>query len=102
MLTLAGAEGASGTEGYKPGYYKKDYHPISISSGRGFHGCSDSQAASAGFSRKGSKIEEPLKIATGTILDNPVYSYRGAMLDVSRHFFEVADVKKFIDYLASL
>jgi hexosaminidase len=42
----------------------------------------------------------PWKIATGIITDYPVYSYRGAMLDVSRHFFGVEDVKKLIDYLA--
>jgi hexosaminidase len=41
-----------------------------------------------------------LKIATGTIEDHPEYSYRGAMLDVSRHFFGVDDVKQFIEYLA--
>ena len=42
----------------------------------------------------------PWKIATGTIIDYPSYSYRGAMLDVSRHFFGIEDVKKMIDYLA--
>lgn len=41
-----------------------------------------------------------LKIAAGTIVDYPDYSYRGAMLDVSRHFFSAGDVKQFIDYLA--
>jgi hexosaminidase len=40
------------------------------------------------------------KIATGTITDNPQYSYRGAMLDVSRHFFGVNDVKKLIDQIS--
>jgi hexosaminidase len=43
---------------------------------------------------------EPFKIATGVITDNPVYSYRGAMLDVSRHFFGVEDVKRFIDFMS--
>jgi hexosaminidase len=42
----------------------------------------------------------PWKIATGTIIDYPVYSYRGGMLDVARHFFGVDDVKRFIDFLA--
>lgn len=42
----------------------------------------------------------PWKIATGTIRDYPVYAYRGAMLDVARHFFEVDEVKKYIDQLA--
>lgn len=34
------------------------------------------------------------------ILDEPYYDYRGAMLDVSRHFFKVKDVKRYIDLLA--
>ena len=40
------------------------------------------------------------KIPTGTIKDHPRYAYRGSMLDVSRHFFSVEDVKTYIDYLA--
>lgn len=42
----------------------------------------------------------PWEIATGNITDAPKYAYRGAMLDVSRHFFNMEDVKKYIDYLA--
>jgi hexosaminidase len=42
-----------------------------------------------------------LEIATGTIRDFPEYAYRGAMLDVARHFFSVEDVKRFIDFLAA-
>ncbi len=44
--------------------------------------------------------EGPWEIATGAIIDQPVYAYRGAMLDVSRHFFKVEDVKRYIDLLA--
>jgi hexosaminidase len=43
----------------------------------------------------------PWKIATGAITDFPIYEYRGAMLDVSRHFFGVEDVKRYIDLLAA-
>ncbi|NNC70590.1 MAG: family 20 glycosylhydrolase [Flavobacteriaceae bacterium] len=39
-------------------------------------------------------------IPTGTITDRPNFKYRGAMLDVSRHFFSVEDVKKYIELLA--
>ncbi len=39
-------------------------------------------------------------IANGTIKDYPLYAYRGAMLDVARHFFSVEDVKRYIDLLA--
>ena len=39
-------------------------------------------------------------IPTGKIIDAPQFEYRGAMLDVSRHFFSVEDVKKYIDVLS--
>ena len=39
-------------------------------------------------------------IPSGKIVDNPTFGYRGAMLDVARHFFSVDDVKKYIDLLA--
>lgn len=39
-------------------------------------------------------------IPTGMISDHPQFEYRGAMLDVARHFFNVEDVKKYIDVLA--
>lgn len=35
-----------------------------------------------------------------TITDEPRFGYRGMMLDVSRHFFPVEDVKSYIDMLA--
>jgi hexosaminidase len=43
---------------------------------------------------------ETLTIPPVRITDGPRFSWRGAMLDVSRHFFGVADVKRFIDLLA--
>lgn len=39
-------------------------------------------------------------LPTGTIRDHPRFEWRGAMLDVARHFFGVADVKRYIDLLA--
>lgn len=41
-----------------------------------------------------------LKIAAVSVKDEPRFVYRGAMLDVARHFFPVSFVKKYIDYLA--
>ncbi len=40
-------------------------------------------------------------IPTGSIVDYPQYEYRGVMLDVSRHFFGVEDVKRVIDLAAN-
>nr|WP_229402478.1 beta-N-acetylhexosaminidase [Micromonospora okii] len=36
----------------------------------------------------------------GTVVDRPRFPYRGAMLDVARHFFGVADVLRVIDHLS--
>ena len=37
----------------------------------------------------------------GFIADEPTFAYRGAHLDVSRHFFSVEDVKNYIDIIAA-
>jgi len=50
---------------------------------------------------RNSKQDIKWLVGTGTIRDFPNYEWRGAMLDVSRHFFEVAEVKKVIDYMAA-
>ena len=39
-------------------------------------------------------------IPFGEISDHASYSYRGAMLDVARHFFDTNDVKRYIDILS--
>lgn len=36
-----------------------------------------------------------------TIIDYPRFKYRGLMLDVARHFFSIAEIKKFIDLMAA-
>ncbi|NML23547.1 beta-N-acetylhexosaminidase [Pseudoflavitalea sp. G-6-1-2] len=41
-----------------------------------------------------------LAIPAVSIQDEPRFGYRGMMLDCSRHFFDLAFVKKYIDYLA--
>lgn len=42
----------------------------------------------------------PWTATGGHIVDYPRFAYRGAMLDVTRHFFTVADVERYIDELA--
>ena len=41
------------------------------------------------------------EIPAGIIRDYPEYPFRGVMLDVARHFFQVDDVKRYIDLMAS-
>ncbi|SEN88704.1 hexosaminidase [bacterium A37T11] len=40
------------------------------------------------------------RVPCGYILDFPQYGYRGMHLDVSRHFFDVAFIKRYLDFLA--
>ncbi len=42
----------------------------------------------------------PLTMPAGRIVDAPRFEWRGAMLDVTRHFFAPEDVKRYIDHLA--
>ena len=39
-------------------------------------------------------------VPPGRIVDRPRFAYRGAMLDVARHFFTVDEVQQYIDLLA--
>ncbi|CAA9346507.1 MAG: GH20, partial [uncultured Gemmatimonadaceae bacterium] len=41
-----------------------------------------------------------LRVPAGRVVDRPRFAWRGAMLDVSRHFLPAADVKRFVDLLA--
>lgn len=45
-------------------------------------------------------LRDEWEVATGTIIDRPQYAWRGAMLDVARHFFSVEDVKRYIDLIS--
>jgi hexosaminidase len=49
---------------------------------------------------KNSVQDADWQVAVGTVRDYPDYKLRSAMLDVARHFFEPADVKRYIDFLA--
>jgi hexosaminidase len=42
----------------------------------------------------------PAHLPAAQIADHPRFSWRGAMLDVARHFFTVDEVKRYIDLLA--
>ncbi|WP_431278032.1 beta-N-acetylhexosaminidase [Leifsonia poae] len=45
---------------------------------------------------------DPLTIAPVSIHDHPRFGYRGAMLDVARHFFTPDEVRRFIDAVVLL
>jgi len=42
----------------------------------------------------------PVRAPAGRIVDSPRFEWRGAMLDVARHFLSVDEVKRYIDLMA--
>jgi hexosaminidase len=64
-----------------------------------FHGAQTlRQLLPAGIEKEGGA--GPWAIAGGQVTDHPRYRWRGAMLDVARHFFGVDDVIRYIDHIA--
>jgi hexosaminidase len=45
--------------------------------------------------------KKEIKIPCLTIYDEPTFAWRGVHLDVGRHFFDTAFIKKYIDFLAT-
>ncbi|MBP6794077.1 MAG: family 20 glycosylhydrolase, partial [Saprospiraceae bacterium] len=45
-------------------------------------------------------VHNGFPLPEAVIEDSPKFGYRGMHLDVARHFFGVADVKKYLDYMA--
>lgn len=100
LLTLSGVGGNTLEESYELSITKKQLR-LSASTPEGlFRGVQTiRQLLPAGIELT-TQQEGPWRIPTGTISDYPAYSYRGAMLDVSRHFFSVDDLRRFIDFIA--
>lgn len=45
-------------------------------------------------------LRRGLRVPVATVTDAPRFAWRGAMLDVARHFLPVRDVKRFVDHMA--
>jgi len=69
---------------------------ISASSPEGIFNAFQTLRQLAVGSRRGANIYFP----AGTVIDSPRFAYRGMMLDVARHFFTPAEVKRLISYLS--
>ncbi|MBC6111374.1 beta-N-acetylhexosaminidase [Pedobacter fastidiosus] len=92
--------GISNVKTTKPDYYEltsdnKQIQILSSSSKGIFYGI-QTLIQLLPYSRKAF----PVQVPSVNITDYPRFDYRGMHLDVSRHFFDVAFVKQYIDYLA--
>jgi hexosaminidase len=99
-IRLRLAEGAFGAEGYR---LDSDRRGVVITAARPaglFHGVQTLRQLLPAAVEKDSVQPGPWLVAGGTIKDTPRYGWRGAMLDVSRHFFSVDEVKRYVDQVA--
>ncbi|MGW1063441.1 beta-N-acetylhexosaminidase [Streptomyces aureus] len=89
-----------GAEGYR---LRSGASGVTITAGRPaglFHGVQTLRQLLPAAVERRTVQRGPWGVAGVTVTDSPRYAYRGAMLDVSRHFFTVAQVKRYIDELA--
>jgi hexosaminidase len=99
-LTLQGGDAKLGDEGYE---LRIDENKIKITANKAaglFYGVQTLRQLLPHGIESNTKSDSKWIVAAGTITDHPEYPMRGAMLDVARHFFEVSEVKRYIDYLA--
>ncbi|MEV0091712.1 beta-N-acetylhexosaminidase [Streptomyces sp. NPDC050738] len=99
-LRISAYEKGFGDEGYR---LVSGAHGVTITARKPaglFHGVQTLRQLLPASVEKDTRQSGPWKIAGGTVTDTPRYSYRGAMIDVSRHFFTVEQVKRYVDQLA--
>ncbi|MEC4018082.1 beta-N-acetylhexosaminidase [Streptomyces sp. H27-D2] len=100
ILLKLGGQRALGAEGYQLAVRRGS---VSITANKPaglFHGVQTLRQLLPASIERESRQRGPWTLPGGSIADSPRYGYRGAMLDVSRHFFSVAKVKRYIDQLA--
>lgn len=100
-LNLTGSQSKPGDESYELSISRKIVKLSAKSPAGLFRGVQTVRQLLPAKIESSTRQECEWKIAAGYISDYPDYAYRGAMLDVARHFFSVEDVKRFIDMIAS-
>jgi hexosaminidase len=98
-ISISSLESKFGKEGYKLKITNENISIYANSPEGIFHGIQTFRQILPIEIEASTKQNKLWFIATGEIHDYPQYEYRGAMLDVSRHFFDVDIVKKYIDLL---
>ncbi|TWF87319.1 beta-N-acetylhexosaminidase [Streptomyces capillispiralis] len=99
-IRLRLADGPYGAEGYRLDSGRSGVTLTAAKPAGLFHGVQTLRQLLPAAVEKDSVQPGPWLVAGGTIEDTPRYGWRGAMLDVSRHFFSVDEVKRYIDQIA--
>jgi len=101
LLTLSEPDNSLGDEGYRIEITKKLVKITAPACAGLFHGIQTFRQLLPAEIEYQSKQDMEWTVAGGVISDFPVYTYRGAMLDVTRHFFPVEHVKRYIDLIST-
>nr|WP_042190318.1 beta-N-acetylhexosaminidase [Kibdelosporangium sp. MJ126-NF4] len=99
-LLLGGADPRVGQEGYQL-KVQRDQVVIRANTPAGlFAGTQTLRQLLPSSVESRSRHKGPWTVPGGRIVDFPRFAHRGAMLDVSRHFFDVREVRSYIDQIA--
>jgi len=100
FLSLNGADPALGSEGYSLTITPDLVKLVANQPAGLFYGVQTIRQLLPAAIDSASVQPGPWSMGTGTISDMPRFAWRGAMLDVARHFFSVKDITTYIDLLA--
>ncbi|OKI65035.1 beta-N-acetylhexosaminidase [Micromonospora sp. CB01531] len=91
---------ALGDEGYRLDVTGAEVRITAGSAAGLFHGVQTLRQLLPAAVESATPVAERWVVPGGTIVDRPQFAYRGAMLDVARHFFPANDVLRVVDHLA--
>ncbi|MER7866686.1 beta-N-acetylhexosaminidase [Streptomyces cellulosae] len=99
-IRLRIADGPYGSEGYR---LRSGPSGITLTAAKPaglFHGVQTLRQLLPADVEQRTRRPGPWLVAGGTVTDSPRFGWRGTMLDVSRHFFSVEEVKRYIDRIS--
>jgi len=99
-LTIDTARTQLGAEGYELTVTKTQAQLVAAQPAGLFHGVQTLRQLFPVSIEHQAALNRRLIVPATHIVDVPRYEWRGAMLDVARHFLLPDDVKRFVDYLA--
>ncbi|MGV9808369.1 beta-N-acetylhexosaminidase [Micromonospora chersina] len=97
---VAGSVGGLGDEGYRLDVTPAGVRITAATPAGLFHGAQTVRQLFPAAIDGAAPAAERWAVPGGSIVDRPRFPYRGAMLDVARHFFPVEDVLRVVDHLA--
>ncbi|SCL70138.1 family 20 glycosylhydrolase [Micromonospora chersina] len=99
-VDVAGAVDGLGDEGYRLDVTSAGVRITAATAAGLFHGAQTLRQLLPAAIDGAAPVAERWAVPGGSIIDRPRFPYRGAMLDVARHFFPVEDVLRVVDHLA--